>query len=82
MPQPNSGQTICDWGERAAFGATIQPGPVVIRWGLDIDKILAMLADLLPNWIIATVVLLRPLAQSPTSMKNALNGQRTGSDKR
>jgi hypothetical protein len=29
---------------------SIQPGPVVIRKGLDIDKIMPMLADLFPSW--------------------------------
>jgi tRNA A37 threonylcarbamoyladenosine synthetase subunit TsaC/SUA5/YrdC len=29
---------------------SIQPGPVVIRKGLDIDRILSLLADLFPSW--------------------------------
>ena len=29
---------------------SIQPGPVVIRKGLDIDRIMPMLADLFPSW--------------------------------
>jgi tRNA A37 threonylcarbamoyladenosine synthetase subunit TsaC/SUA5/YrdC len=29
---------------------SIQPGPVVIRKGLDVDKIMALLSDLFPSW--------------------------------
>jgi hypothetical protein len=29
---------------------SIQPGPVVLREGLDIDKIMPMLAELFPSW--------------------------------
>ena len=29
---------------------SIQPGPVVIRKGLDVDKIISMLSDLFPSW--------------------------------
>ncbi|HEY4049245.1 MAG TPA: hypothetical protein VGM27_20485 [Acidobacteriaceae bacterium] len=29
---------------------SIQPGPVVIRKGLDIDRILLLLSDLFPSW--------------------------------
>ena len=29
---------------------SIQPGPVVIRKGLDIDRIMPLLADLFPSW--------------------------------